>query len=137
MLRSFRGSSLWRQFWRYCAVGVAAAALHFAVLVVLVELFAAVPTFASATGFCAAVGLNYWLQYRWTFRANGSHGVMFPLFALIAVLALGVNTVVFWACNVVAAQPYLVAQVIATGAVVIINFHLNRRYVFVAEPVAQ
>jgi putative flippase GtrA len=137
MSRFFQGSLMWRQFWRYCAVGVVAAALHFAVLVVLVELFAAVPTFASATGFCAAVLLNYWLQYRWTFRADGSHGIMFPLFALIAVLALGVNTVVFWACNVVATLPYLLAQVIATGTVVVVNFYLNRRFVFVAEPATQ
>lgn len=128
---------MWRQFWRYCAVGVVAAALHFAVLAVLVEFFDVVPTFASAMGFCAAVLLNYWLQYRWTFRADGSHSIMLPLFALIAVLALGVNTAVFWVCDVVAALPYLLAQVIATGTVVVVNFYLNRRYVFVAEPVIQ
>ena len=134
------GSSYWsataRHFWRYCIVGGLAALLHFAVLIVLVEAFHIRPTWASALGFCLAVVLNYALQYYWTFGADGPHGRMFSLFAVFAVLSLTINTGVFWLCNEPAQLPYLLAQVVATGTVVLINFQLNRRYVFRAEPVA-
>lgn len=123
-----------RHFWRYCIVGGLAALLHFMVLIALVEGFQVVPTWASAIGFCLAVILNYVLQYYWTFAADGSHGRMFSLFAVFAVLTLVINTGVFWLCNEAADLPYLLSQVIATGTVVLINFQLNRRYVFCAEP---
>ena len=59
---------------------------------------------------------------------------MFSLFAVVAALTLVINTGVFWLCNEAAALPYLLSQVVATGLVVLVNFQLNRRYVFCAEP---
>lgn len=117
-------------FLRYCAVGGVATALHFIVLVVLVESFTVNATVASAVGFCLAVILNYFLQYYWTFASSGSHKGKFPLFAAFAVAALTVNVGIFWTCNEVFGLPYLISQALATGAVVTINFHLNRRFVF-------
>ncbi len=120
-------------FSRYCVAGGLAALVHFLVLIVLVEGFAAVPTWASAVGFCLAVIANYTLQYHWTFGAEGAHARLFSRFALFAMLALLVNTGVFWICEAALHLPYILAQAIATGTVVVINFHLNRRYVFVQQ----
>jgi putative flippase GtrA len=128
------GSVTAQHFWRYCVVGGLAALLHFVVLIGLVEGANVIPIKASIIGFCMAVVLNYVLQYYWTFAANGSHTQKFIRFALIAVFALLINTGIFWLCNAVAALPYLLSQVAATGMVVVINFQLNRRYVFSEEP---
>ena len=126
-----------RHFWRYCIAGGLAAVVHFAVLIGLVEGIGVVPVLASAVGFCLAVVFNYTLQFHWTFTADGPHAKKFFRFTLIAVFALVVNTGIFWLCNVAAALPYLVSQVVATGTVVMLNFHLNRHYVFSTDAASE
>ena len=123
-----------RRFLRYCVAGGVAAALHFLVLISLVEGFDIQPIKATTVGFCLAVVLNYYMQYYWTFSASGPHAAKILLFSLIAVIALAINTGIFWFCNIIADLPYLLSQIVATGTVVLVNFLLNRRYVFSEEP---
>jgi putative flippase GtrA len=108
-----------------------AAIAHFTVLWILVEWFGVYPTYASAIGFCVAMFVNYSLQYYWTFRAKGPHGVLFSRYLAVTLAMLGVNTLIFWLLNESAGVPYLVAQVVATGCVMFLNFTINRRYTFV------
>jgi hypothetical protein len=68
-------------FLHYSISGGIAAATHFGLLTLLVELVAINPTFASAIGFCIALLVNYSLQYHWT------------------LITLGINIVLFWALN--------------------------------------
>jgi putative flippase GtrA len=122
-----------RRFVLYCVVGGLAAALHFLVLIGLVEGYGVLPIKATTVGFCLAVIFNYYVQYYWTFAASGPHAAKILLFSLIAIFALVINTGIFWVCNIVADIPYLPSQVVATGTVVLVNFFLNRRYVFYEE----
>jgi len=108
-----------------------AAIAHFTVLWILVERFGVYPTYASASGFCVAIFVNYSLQYYWTFRAKGPHGLLFFRYLFVTMAMLGVNTLIFWLLNELAGVPYLIAQVVATGCVMFLNFTLNRRYTFV------
>ena len=124
-----------QRFWRYCLVGGIAAALHFVVLIALVELTGMLPIMATSIGFILAVILNYFLQYYWTFAADGPHGPKLFRFTCIALFALTINGIVFWFMNTIAGLPYLLSQVVATGLVVIVNFQLNRFLVFTGEPV--
>lgn len=123
-----------RQFLRYCLVGGIAAALHFVILIGLVEFVNIAPVVATTVGFGFAVVLNYVLQYHWTFSASGPHRLKLFKFASIAVFAMFINGGIFWLCNAVAGFPYLLSQIVATGIVVAINFRLNRHYVFSEEP---
>lgn len=118
------------QFVRYCAAGSLAAATHFVLLAVLVEAYAVPPTLASAFGFGVAVLVNYVLQYYWTFSASGAHGRALAKFTAVACLGLGLNTCIFWASYRVLGMPYMLAQMAATGLVVLVNFSMNRRFVF-------
>lgn len=117
-------------FVRYAVSGVVAAAVHFGVMILLVESFAIVPTLASAIGFCVAVFTNYRLQYHWTFMAAGSHGVTFARYLLVTLVTLFVNTALLWALTEVAGIHYLIAQLVATATVVSLNFTINYRYTF-------
>lgn len=117
-------------FLRYTVAGSIAAIAHFSVLWGLVEWFGVYATYASATGFCVAIFVNYSLQYYWTFRAKGPHGVMFLRYLVVTLTMLGVNTLLFWTLNEAMGVYYLVAQVIATGCVMILNFTINRYYTF-------
>ncbi len=115
---------------RYTVVGTLAVIVHYTVLILLVEGVAANPTLASSCGFSVGVVVNYFLQYYWTFRSNGSHAKRFPLFASVAVAMLGVNAAVFWTLHERLGMNYLLAQACAIGLVFLLNFLINSRYTF-------
>jgi putative flippase GtrA len=117
-------------FIRYVISGAIASAAHFSLLILLVELISMNATLASAVGFGVAIFVNYSFQYHWTFRADGPHGVLFARYIIVTFAMLGVNTGIFWFFNVQLDVPYLLAQVVATGIVVLFNFTINLRYTF-------
>jgi len=117
-------------FLRYVISGGTAMAVHFAVLIVLVELVGTDATLASATGFCTASLVNYTLQYYWTFKAQGAHRVTFFRYVGVTSMTLVINTVLFWFLNVHVGMGYLGAQAISISVVVGINFYINQRFTF-------
>lgn len=119
-----------KRFFRYLVSGGLAAATHFAVLVALVEWAAMNPTLATTFGFEAAIFVNYPLQYFWTFSATGQHRVVFTRYVIVTVAAFGLNTVLFWSLLTQIGVWYPLAQVIATGVVVIVNYTVNRHFTF-------
>ena len=117
-------------FIRYVISGAIAAAAHFGLLILLVESISLNATLASAIGFCVAIFVNYSFQYHWTFRVDGPHGVFFFRYVVVTFAMLGVNTGIFWFFHEQLDAPYLLAQVVATGIVVLFNFTINLRYTF-------
>jgi putative flippase GtrA len=115
---------------RYFVAGSAAVGVHFLVLILLVELFAADPTLATTCGFAVGLVVNYLLQYHWTFRAEDAHSKRFPRYLAVTLLMMGVNALVFWGLEGPAGIPYLMAQGVATGVVFIFNFVINKHYTF-------
>jgi putative flippase GtrA len=116
-------------FIRYTAVGAFATALHYLVLVLCVEL-GGWPAFA-ASGFGAVVGAQAaYAGNRWfTFGHRGDIRASWPRFqatasigALLgmAIVALGVRLGVH----------YLIAQVLATLASLVLTFAINRVWTF-------
>ncbi|MGH8604826.1 MAG: GtrA family protein [Gammaproteobacteria bacterium] len=117
-------------FVRYGIAGGIAAGLLFCMLVILVEYYALNATLSSAIAFILASALNYSLQYYWTFRSSNSHLTAFTRYISFALLMLGVNTFVFWALQDRMGVYYLIAQMVSTFLVFILNYSLNRRYTF-------
>lgn len=115
---------------RYLISGGVAATTHFTILIFLVELFGANPTLASSIGFCVAGVVNYTLQYHWTFEISEAHRTVFTRYVAVTATTLGINTALFWTLNDRLGLPYLVAQIMVTGFVVLINFTINQRYTF-------
>jgi putative flippase GtrA len=102
------------------------------ILITLAEKASFDPTFASALGFCMAVIVNYKMQYHWTFKSAGSHKTIFTRYVFITFIMLGVNTLIFWFLYEVQGLVYLLAQIIATGMVMFMNFAINKNYTFVS-----
>ncbi|MCG6862085.1 MAG: GtrA family protein [Chromatiaceae bacterium] len=115
---------------RYIAAGTFAVAVHYLILILMVEGMTIDATLASACGFAFGVSVNYLLQYYWTFRSSGSHTRRFPLFGLVAVAMLGLNAAIFWGLHERAGVNYLIAQAVAIGVVFVFNFVINARYTF-------
>lgn len=118
------------RFLRFLAVGGFATLCHYAILATLVEIGGCDATPASATGYAAGAVVNYLLNRRWTFRSGMRHQeslVRFICmvavgslcsFALMQVLAEGIG------------MNYMVAQVLITAIVLLLNFFLSASWVF-------
>jgi len=118
-----------RHFIRYTTVGAVATAVHYTLLVLGVE-FAGWPAFA-ASGFGAVVGAQVaYAGNRWfTFAHRGDVRASWPRFQATAVIGalLGMAVV---ALGVWLGAHYLIAQVVATLASLLLTFGINRGWTF-------
>ncbi len=118
-----------RQLIRYACVGAVATAAHYAILIVGVQ-WAHWPAWL-ASGYGAAIGAQVaYLGNRWftfAYRAGiGASWLRFQVLALAGAL-LGMAIV---AVAVRGGLYYVLAQMVATGIVMLLTFVLNRIWTF-------
>lgn len=118
------------QFLLFAVVGAAGTGGHYFVLILLVQLFHVTPVVASSIGFMVGAVINYALNYKITFRSNARHLVAVRRFFTVALVGAVINSAIVWGGIHFAMMPYLIAQVIATAVVLIINFALNKIWTF-------
>lgn len=119
-----------RQFFSFAAVGVVGTAAHYSTLIALVQVMHVNAVVSSAAGFVVGALVNYTLNYRVTFRSTKLHRDSMPKFFLVALFGLGFNTAIMALLTEVWKQHYLVAQILATGGVLVWNFAVNRFWTF-------
>lgn len=115
---------------RFGCVGALATAVQYAALLVLVRGVGFDPVLASSIGFCLSLGLNYALNYRFTFRSNQRHHATVSRFASLAAIGFLLNTVIVTLLADLAGIHYVVAQLVATAAVFAWNFLGNEYWTF-------
>jgi putative flippase GtrA len=118
-----------RQFSRFLAAGVAATAVHYGVLIALVETWNLHPVLATTIGFVAAVLLSYVLNRRFTFDTVTAFGPGLLKYYGAVSVGLAVNAGVVAVLSLWGV-PYLLAQVVATVAAFVCNFLAARFVVF-------
>jgi len=117
------------QFLRYAGAGAVGTALHYAMLITLVQLARVDAVVASTAGAMAGALVNYVLNHRFTFASEKPHARALPRFALVSAAGVALNAAVM--AGVLAVVPhYLVAQVVATGVVLVAGFVANRTWTF-------
>lgn len=117
-------------FVRYAGVGAIGTAVHYAVLVVLVQFANVTPISASTVGAVAGAIVNYALNHRFTFVSQRKHILALPRFMAITGLGILVNAAVMALVLAVVTDSYLIAQVIATGVVLIVGYVANKKWTF-------
>jgi len=117
---------------RYLVAGGSAAVVHFIILTSLVEFGSVNPTLATSVGFILGSMVNYTLQYHWTFAADGPHHVMFTRYASVTATTLSINAGLFWTFTNVFGIYYIIAQIISTGMMVVVNYLINKHFTFVS-----
>jgi putative flippase GtrA len=124
--------SLPRQFTAFALVGVAATALHYAVLVALVELaqWRAVP--AALAGYVVGGIVSYILNRRHTFASERPHAQATWRFALVALIGFCLTWVFMRVFVERLGAPYPLAQVVTTGIVLFWSYIANRLWTFSA-----
>ncbi len=124
------------QFILFAVVGCAAAVGHYGVLILLAELLAVPPVPASAAGYVTGGVISYILNYGHVFRSEQEHLPTAAKFVAVAAVGLCLNSAIMWALTHGLDLHYLLAQVIATGLVMVWSFAANRYWTFNAGPSA-
>ena len=133
---SASGRTHFSRFVRFSLVGGVATAIQYALLVLLVRGLGMAPTPASSLGFVLSAGANYLLNYRFTFQSDRPHGPAAAKFGLLAGMGLIINAAIM-RLIVGAGVHYLIAQLCATGVVLIWNFIGNSLWTFGVGPVGE
>lgn len=118
------------RFATYAAIGAVGTLAQYAVLIGVVDLRVAGPVTGSTAGAVVGAVVNYLLNRRITFKSNARHAVALPKFATTAVAGMLINALVMAALTGPAHVHYLVAQLIATGVVLMLTFSVNSVWTF-------
>lgn len=124
------GVALLRQFIHFAGVGSVSAIGHYGLLIALVQGMAVAPVPASAAGALLGAGINYSLNYRYTFRSSRRHRDAVIKFAVVASVGLMLNTFFMWLGVERLGLHYLLGQIVTTGLVLIWSFLGNRYWTF-------
>lgn len=120
--------ALVRQIARFAIVGVIATAVHYAVLIALVEIGHVRPVIATTIGYGVGIVVSYALNRRFTFQASGAPvASSFAKFVVLYGVGAFLNGAIV-AALIAQGAPYLLAQVAATALVLFWNF-LGARYI--------
>ncbi|HRE17850.1 MAG TPA: GtrA family protein [Rhodocyclaceae bacterium] len=121
---------LFQQFIRFAGVGCLSAVGHYGLLITLVQFFEVEEVLASSAGALLGAGINYTLNYRYTFQSRKRHRESVGKFAAVALVGLGLNTLFMWVGVHLLVWHYLPAQIVTTGLVLIWSFLGNRFWTF-------
>jgi putative flippase GtrA len=119
-----------RQFIKFAGVGVVGTAVQYVTLFMLVQFADVYPVAASTAGFVLGAFVNYYLNYIYTFRSSKSHFEAMPKFFTVAAVGLFLNGIIMQFFISYFMLPYIIAQLIATGLVLLWNFAANRMWTF-------
>lgn len=118
-------------FARYTLAGGIATAVHYAVLLALVEVLHLPPAPAAAIGALCGAAVAYVGNRRFTFTdTTAAHSRALPRFLLVAVVGAALNGLIVWVGNNVLGWHYLFAQALATLLVLFLTYRLNRHWTF-------
>jgi putative flippase GtrA len=117
---------------RFGAVGLFAGAIHYWVVIALVELTALSPLQANFGGFAAAFWGSYLGHRYWTFadhrldRASSS----FFRFLATALLGFAINHALFYLLLQHTRLPYFISLAIVVAVVAVLTYFLSRLWAF-------
>lgn len=121
---------MWREFIKFANSGAIGTMAHYTVLWALVNAFGIGPVASSASGALVGAGINYVLNYHWTFGSQLPHSHTLPRFISIAALSLILNTWLMALLTSNTTLHYLVSQLVATMICLAINYLASRFWAF-------
>lgn len=127
-----------KRFALFVGVGGLSTVIQFLLLSLFIELNLLPHVAASAAGYLLSSFFNYWANYRYTFNSNSNHKETFPKFVMAVAIGLSANTLLFagflfFFDNYLAlpwVEHYLVAQFLATGITVVLNFCVHKFWIY-------
>ena len=107
-----------------------ATAIHYFVMASLIatELDATIAT-AVGAGFGALI--NYGLQHRWAFHSRRRHTQAAPTYLFVCSTSWVINVLLFYAIHNLLHIAIILAQLVTTGLLTLLNYFLYRKMVFI------
>ena len=118
-----------QKFVSFAGVGAIATGVQYLILIVLAEL-GMLAALASGIGYAISSMLNYYLNYRYTFKSTKRHRDTLLRFFAVALVGLGLNTLVMIIAVEYLHLHYMIAQILATCLVLLWNFGANAIWTF-------
>jgi len=136
--RAYRLPGPWRYFLdlvtspivQYAGTGAIGTALHYVVLIALVRRGLLAPVPASTIGAALGALVNAVLAWLLTRAGKKPLDVTLPRFLIASAAALGLNALVLWFGLTRNPGHYLAAQIVASCAVLVFGFLINRGWHF-------
>jgi len=119
-----------KQFLHFGLIGALGTAMHYALLIALVQLLAVHEGIAAMCGAALGAICNYVLNYHFNFRSTRRHREALPRFLAMAGIGIALNGFIVAALSK-AGLHYLLAQATATVLVLSMNFLVSRTWIFV------
>jgi putative flippase GtrA len=120
-----------RRVVRFIAVGTTAAAVHWLVVVALVESGRLLPLIANVGGWLTALGVSFAGHHRLTFAGHGTGaGRSAKRFALLSATGFAINETAYAVLLRFSPQHYAVALGAVLIAVAFITYRLSRTWAF-------
>jgi putative flippase GtrA len=119
-----------RQFAAFSGVGLAAAVAHYGLLIGLVEGNLASPVPATLAGYIAGGLVSYALNRTHTYQSSRPHREATWRFALVALVGFLLTWLFMHMFIVWLAAPYLPAQLVTTGIVMLWSFLAHKAWTF-------
>ncbi|MCZ8133129.1 MAG: GtrA family protein [Steroidobacteraceae bacterium] len=127
---NLRAFGRFERFLRFALVGGTATVIQYAVLIALVELAELPAVRASTVGYVTAAVFGYFANYRWTFSSDRAHAGTAVRFAAMTGFGLTLNAGIMWVLHHALGLHYVLAQVVATGTGLFVNFAVASRWVY-------
>lgn len=121
---------LLRQFSTFAGVGVVATAVHYAVLIALVEIAGVSAVGGALAGYATGGVVSYGLNRRHTFRSERRHAEAVWRFAAVAAIGFALTYLFMSLFVEIGGIPYLPAQAVTTGIVMLWGFAAHRAWTF-------
>lgn len=118
------------QFAKFATVGALGTGVHYAVMFTLIGAAAWSAEAATTLGAACGAGVNYLLNYRFTFRSSARHRIALTKFLAVAAIGMAINAGIVAALTRLFALDPLPAQLVATAAVLAWGFLANRAWTF-------
>lgn len=118
------------QFTTFFGVGLVAAVVHYAILIGLVELAASPAVPATLAGYVLGGIVSYVLNRRHTYRSDRPHAEAGWRFALVAFVGFLLTGLIMHGLVDRLGTPYLPAQLVTTGIVLVWSFFAHKLFSF-------
>ena len=119
------------KFVKFGVVGASGVIVDFSLTFLGKEIIKIPKYVANAIGFLVAATSNYFLNRIWTFHSlNPEIGLEYSKFLLIAIIGLGINTLILWILVSKVNWNFYLSKLFAIGVVTIWNFVFNMIFTF-------
>ena len=120
------------QFRNFLIVGLAAACVHYGLLILLVEGIGLGKTVSTLIGYVSGGVFSYCFNRSYTYASERSHREAGWRFAVVAAIGFALTGALMHVLNGILHWPYLLAQVAITGIVLVWHFLAHRIWTFAA-----